>query len=220
MDAVVADTSAMAEHTKYRKPRNQNHLPSSSTITAVAKKKIFTAATFRGLGCTASSTVSVPAVIRTSANWNANKVKRIKVKNKKIHNNDDNKLQTNSSPAVIATNNIKNNNSPTSNPSQPSALSSNCGGVPDVLCGPGIGLNGVAAPVNCVVSKRPAVSSRSKADGADRIIHSQREVILHSLYNHIVSNMICFLIFEFFIFFILFSADEVQRMLCITIFIC
>lgn len=220
MDAVVADTSAMAEHTKYRKPRNQNHLPSSSTITAVAKKKIFTAATFRGLGCTASSTVSVPAVIRTSANWNANKVKRIKVKNKKIHNNDDNKLQTNSSPAVIATNNIKNNNSPTSNPSQPSALSSNCGGVPDVLCGPGIGVNRVAAPVNCVVSKKPAVSSISKADGADRIIHSQREVILHSLYNHIVSNMICFLIFEFFIFFILFSADEVQRMLCITIFIC
>ncbi|CAA2993731.1 Hypothetical predicted protein, partial [Olea europaea subsp. europaea] len=135
MDAVVADTSAMAEHTKYRKPRNQNHLPSSSTITAAAKKKIFTAATFRGLGCTSSSTVSVPAVIRTSANWNANKVKRIK----------------------------------------PLALSSNCGGVPDVLCGPGIGLNGVAAPVNCVVSKRPAVSSRSKADGADRIIHSQRE---------------------------------------------
>ncbi|KAL2482049.1 RING/U-box superfamily protein [Forsythia ovata] len=57
----------------------------------------------------------------------------------------------------------------------PLAVSSNCGGVHDVCCDPGIGLTGDAASVNCVVSRRPAVSARSKADGVDRIIRSQRE---------------------------------------------
>ncbi|CAI9754562.1 unnamed protein product [Fraxinus pennsylvanica] len=192
MAAEVADTSAMAEHTKYRKLRSQNHLPSSSTTTAAAKKKIFTAETFRGLGCTASSKVSVPAVIRTSANWNADKVKRIKVKNKKINNNNNNKLHTDSYPAVIATNNMKNDNSSTSNPSQPLAVSSNCEGVPDVLCGPGIGPNGVAASVNCVVSKRPAVSSRSKPDEVDRIIHSQMERSSYNMRRMVTSEDIPF----------------------------
>ncbi|XP_022856712.1 E3 ubiquitin-protein ligase MBR2-like [Olea europaea var. sylvestris] len=165
MSASVADTSKMAEHTKCRKPRSQNHLPTSST-----KIKNFTTATFRGLGCTAYSKVSDPAVIRTSANWNANKVK-----NKKITNNNSKLHTNNSTAAVTVTSNVKNNNGQSSNSS-----SSNCVGLPDVWCGPGISLTGDAASENCVVSRRPAVSARNKADGVHRIIHSPRE---HSSYN-------------------------------------
>ncbi|XP_047338943.1 uncharacterized protein LOC124942472 [Impatiens glandulifera] len=40
------------------------------------KKKNFATASFRNLGCTASSQVSVPASIRSSANWEAKKVSK------------------------------------------------------------------------------------------------------------------------------------------------
>lgn len=48
-------------------------------------------------------------------------------------------------------------------------------GVPDVWCGPGMGLSTDAASVDCVVSRRPA---RGKVDGLDRIVLGQREVII------------------------------------------
>lgn len=183
----------MAEPIRYRKPRNppqpvttftQNPetdpnsarskttissilISSSPTNDAASKKKNFTSATFRGLGCTASSQVSVPAVIRTSANWEAKKLKKKRLKTKKISNSND-KLPITNNSAVGA-----NNANPASQSSLSLALSSSCVGVPDVWCGPGMGLTTDAASVDCVVSRRPA---RGKVDGVDRIVLGQREV--------------------------------------------
>ncbi|KAF8399071.1 hypothetical protein HHK36_014937 [Tetracentron sinense] len=46
------------------------------------KKKNFSYATFRGLGCATSSQVSAPAVIRSSADWKAKKVRKKKQRKK------------------------------------------------------------------------------------------------------------------------------------------
>ncbi|KAL8478770.1 hypothetical protein ACS0TY_030593 [Phlomoides rotata] len=175
MPAEVADDLTMAEQTRYRKPRNPETDPNSSrskaTISSIllssssspsteissSKKKNFTSATFRGLGCTASSQVSVPAVIRTSANWESKKLKKKRLKTKKNPNN-------NTTAASSST---------TTNPSSLSlALSSTCVGVPDVWCGPGVGLTTDAASVDCVVSRR---TPRGKVDGLERIFLPPRE---------------------------------------------
>ncbi|KAA8542744.1 hypothetical protein F0562_023896 [Nyssa sinensis] len=199
MPVVVAENSTIAEHIRYRKPRNQlvpytdpnpPQIPSiiqstrcKSTISSLllstftttsssssstnenttattttttsatnnTKKKNFASATFRGLGCTASSQVSVPAVIRTSANWEGKKVRKKKQRSVQ--------QKKNKSPhqAVAAT---------TTNPSSTSVV------VPDVWCGPGIGFTTDAAPVDCVVSRRP-VSGRGKVDG-EKMNHRER----------------------------------------------
>lgn len=114
------------------------------------------------------------------------------------------KLFCNNHSAVA---NDGNNNS--NSPSQSSfslTLSSSCVGVPDVWCGPGIGLSTDVASVDCVVSRRPryvpargpgigpsidvasvdfavsrrpsSVPARGKVDGhgVDRIVLGQREV--------------------------------------------
>ncbi|KAK6154004.1 hypothetical protein DH2020_013643 [Rehmannia glutinosa] len=185
----------MAEHIRYRKPRNppqptttttMTHNPQTdpnstrpkSTISSIllsssptndtttSKKKNFTSATFRGLGCTASSQVSVPAVIRTSAKWESKKLKKRRLKTKK-NSNDKLPIDTNN---AIATSSSTNPSSQSSSISL--ALSSSCVGVPDVWCGPGIGLITDAASVDCVVSRRPV---RGKVDGVDRIVLGQRE---------------------------------------------
>ncbi|KAK4362042.1 hypothetical protein RND71_017283 [Anisodus tanguticus] len=99
-------------------------------------------ATFRGLGCTASSQVSVPAVIRTSADWdNTKRVSKKKKQNKSV-----------SSCVNVSDNAVQNN-----------PLTSTCVAVPDVWCGPGIGLTTDAASVDCVVSRRP-VSGRGRIE--------------------------------------------------------
>ncbi|KAL2461674.1 RING/U-box superfamily protein [Abeliophyllum distichum] len=203
MPTLVADKSTIAEHIRYRKHRSSNHpltptaaasetdpnttrskftisslLSSSPTTndnlintTAItsSKKKNFTSSTFRGLGCAASSQVSVPAVIRTSANWDTEKVKK-KKKSKKSR-----LPSNNNSAAVTVTNNSINNVNPSSQSPLSLALSSSCVGVPDVWCGPGIGVTTDAASVDCVVSRRPPVSTRPKVDGVDKINHNQRE---------------------------------------------
>ncbi|KAK4409570.1 hypothetical protein Sango_0030000 [Sesamum angolense] len=180
----------MAEHVRYRKPRNptqpaSSHNPdrdpnssrSKPTISSIllssgpinetnSKKKNFSSTTFRGLGCTASSQVSVPAVIRTSANWEAKKLKKKRLKTKKSGN--DKLPMNNSSAAAIS------NSNPSPQSSISLALSSRCVGVPDVWCGPGMGLTTDAASVDCVVSRRPP---RGKVDGVDRIFLGQREGI-------------------------------------------
>ncbi|KAI3463753.1 hypothetical protein Pfo_020416 [Paulownia fortunei] len=194
MPVVVADDSTMAEHIRYRKPRNPpqpsttfshhpetdpNSIRSKPTISSIllssspnndttSKKKNFTSASFRGLGCTASSQVSVPAVIRTSANWEAKKLKKKRLKTKK---NSNDKLPINNNSAAAATAATSSTN-PSSQSSLSLALSSSCVGVPDVWCGPGMGLITDAASVDCVVSRRPA---RGKVDGVDRIVLGQRE---------------------------------------------
>ncbi|KAG9156777.1 hypothetical protein Leryth_025457 [Lithospermum erythrorhizon] len=118
---------------------DQNNNTIGTTVYCMPKKKNFGSSKFRGMGCTATSQVSVPAVIRTSANWEAKIVKKKKLKSKK------NKVVF----SQFADNN--NNNSYL-------GVSSSCVGVPDVWCGP------EAASVDCVVSRR-AVSDRGKVDG-------------------------------------------------------
>ncbi|KAA8541291.1 hypothetical protein F0562_025254 [Nyssa sinensis] len=183
MPVVVAENSTIAEHIRYRKPRNQlitdtdpnppqlpsiiqstrckstisslllstftntsaneNTTAANTTATATNNTKKKKSAAFRGLGCTASSHVSVPAVIRTSANWEGKEVRKKKQrslqqkKNKAPHQ------------AVAMAN---------TNPSSTSVV------LPDVWCGPGIGFATDAASVDCVVSRRP-VSGRGKVDG-------------------------------------------------------
>ncbi|XP_057770533.1 E3 ubiquitin-protein ligase RDUF2-like [Salvia miltiorrhiza] len=170
MPTAAAENLSTAEQIRHRKPRipdtdpNSNRpkttissilLSSSPTSDAAYKKKNFSSATFRGLGCAASSQVSVPAVIRTSANWEAKKLKKKRLKTKKS-GNDQQPLIHGSSAA----------NPPLQSPSLSLALSSSCVGAPDVWCGAGMGLSTDAASVDCVVSRRP---SRGKVDVNDRI---------------------------------------------------
>ncbi|XP_019153708.1 PREDICTED: uncharacterized protein LOC109150244 isoform X2 [Ipomoea nil] len=122
-------------------PASPTHDP---PITLTPKKKNFT--TFRGLGCTASSQVSVPAVIRSSADWDSSRrVKKKKLRSKKKALN-----------SVSAAGDVGGNN--VNILSNPPAASS------DVWCGPGIGFATDAASVGCVVSRRTA-SRRGKVDG-------------------------------------------------------
>ncbi|KAJ0448353.1 putative transcription factor C2H2 family [Helianthus annuus] len=125
------------------------------------KKKLFTATRFRGLGCTAPAQVSVPAMIRTSANWEGKKVRKKKMKKNKNSasaSDDIGGLEISASG-----NNNSNNNNPVMVGS--SSSSSSCLVGPDVWCGPGIGLSTDAANVDCVVSRRPVVvSARGKVD--------------------------------------------------------
>lgn len=111
---MVGERSTVADHIGYRKPRNQtdpnqNPTPQIPSIiqstrcksnisslllstftstnenTATNKKKN---STFRGMGCAASAQVSVPEVIRTSANWEGKKGRRKKHKKNKGSNQD------------------------------------------------------------------------------------------------------------------------------------
>ncbi|KAI5382701.1 hypothetical protein KIW84_070212, partial [Lathyrus oleraceus] len=104
------------------------------------------AATFRGLGCTAgaSQQVSVPAVIRASADWTHQGKKTRKKKHK-------------GNTAGGSSKNSSNEGS-----------SSTCVDFQDVWCGPGID---AAASVDCVVSKKN-VSSRAKID-LEKITHRE-----------------------------------------------
>ncbi|WOH03387.1 hypothetical protein DCAR_0622784 [Daucus carota subsp. sativus] len=139
----------MAENNKYRRPKKQPMLdtdPSTLKIPST-KKKNFTSATFRGLGCAVSPQVAVPAVIKTSASWDAKKVKKKKQRS----------LQQKRSKGPFQGVAMAHGNS--------LAASSTCVVDPDVWCGPGIGFGAdAAASVDCVVSRRPA-SGRGKVDG-------------------------------------------------------
>ncbi|XP_016470846.1 uncharacterized protein LOC107793076 [Nicotiana tabacum] len=142
-------------------PTHENPTTTSTTSTVIStKKKNFT--TFRGLGCTASSQVSVPAVIRTSADWDS---KRVKKKKQNSNKNKSVNSAVNVNGGGIGCNNINvilNNTS----------SSSSCVGVPDVWCGPGIGLTTDAASVDCVVSRRP-VSGRGRIEN-DKVTPRER----------------------------------------------
>ncbi|KAL6973584.1 RING-type E3 ubiquitin transferase [Sarracenia purpurea var. burkii] len=199
MPVIVADNPTIAEHIRYRRPRNQpiletdpdppnissilqstkckstisslllstftttNDHPTPTTTTAspttnTPKKKNFPSGTFRGLGCAASSQVSVPAAIRSSASWEAKK-ERVKKKQRSPRQQPKNKASNQDVP-IGGSNNY-----------HPSSVV-----VPDVWCGPVIGFGtdvaaAASASVDCVVSRRP-VSERPKVD-ADKT--NQRE---------------------------------------------
>lgn len=174
----------MAENNRYRKPKNQPiidtdptplKLPSiiqstrcKSTISSLLlssppesstpKKKSFT--TFRGLGCAASAQVSVPEVIRTSANWEAKKVRKNKEKKNKgpfhavamVHGNS----AASSSTSVVD---------------------------PAAWCGPGLATEPVSS-VDCVASSRP-VSGRGKVDG-QKMNHREVYIIIYVQQAHLI----------------------------------
>ncbi|KAJ7970338.1 RING/U-box superfamily protein [Quillaja saponaria] len=123
------------------------------------KKNNFTAATFRGLGCTAgaSQQVSVPAVIRTSADWQGKKAEKKKHKRNSTKSNSNNTCQ-----GVVDGAN---------------ANSANCVDFQDVWCGPGIGFStDAAASVDCVVARRN-VTARGKID-SEKMSHRERPLCL------------------------------------------
>ena len=129
----------------------------SSIITTNRKKNNFSSATLRGLGCTtaASQQVSVPAVIRTSADWEKKKTRKKKQKSSK------NKTQQ----GIVDASHFQPNSS---------MNSASCLDAQDVWCGPGIGFSAdAAASVDCVVARRHA-SGRGKID-LEKI--NQREVL-------------------------------------------
>lgn len=120
-------------------------LPSS--IITHRKKNNFSSATFRGLGCTASASqqVSVPAVIRTSADWEKKKTR------KKKQTNSKNKTHQ----GIVDGLHFHPNSS---------FNSASCLDAQDVWCGPGIGFSAdTADSVDCVVARRN-VSGRGKID--------------------------------------------------------
>lgn len=157
MPTAVADSSSTTEQIRHRKPRNPEIDPypnrpkptislllsSAPPTTEVASKKKnnFSSATFRGLGCAASPQVSVPAVIRTSANWEAKKLTKKRLKTKKT-GNDQLLIRGNSAVSASGA-----NLPPQLSSSLPLALSSSCVVAPDVWCGAGIGMSTDAASV-------------------------------------------------------------------------
>lgn len=206
-----SSSSTIAEHIKLRRPRNEMsqvvdptnappqppQIPSArskSTISSLfnsanttPKKKLNN--TFRGFGCTAAASqqVSLPAVIRTSADWDGKKVKKKKQKNndnrkKNTSNNDVIKissLNSNKSSAVAAADGT---NSNSNNPAS-------CMLVQDVWCGPGIGFSAdaVVGSVDCVVTRRN-VSGRGKID-IEKVNQRERE---REREREVISNLQCF----------------------------
>ncbi|KAE8663324.1 UDP-N-acetylglucosamine--N-acetylmuramyl-(pentapeptide) pyrophosphoryl-undecaprenol N-acetylglucosamine transferase-like [Hibiscus syriacus] len=152
----------MAEHLKLRRPTRSQTSPdpvleipslmhstrSKSTNNETSKKKAnpFSQSSLRGLGCTASASqqVSVPALISSSADWEANKVKKKKKKKK-----TSNKMHHHQQGVVL---------------NEGSGYNMSCGVVQDVWRGPGIGLSADAVgSVDRVVARRN-VPARGKID--------------------------------------------------------
>ncbi|KAL2999505.1 hypothetical protein AAZX31_09G163400 [Glycine max] len=114
----------------------------------------FSAATFRGFGCTAGSSqkVSVPAVIRSSADWEG---KRNRKKNHRRKSNS-------------------NGNSGNNTCDDDDVSGGTFVDFQDVSCGPGIGFSTDAASVECAVARKN-VSSRGKLDVVEeRVTHRER----------------------------------------------
>ncbi|RDX88154.1 putative E3 ubiquitin-protein ligase RHG1A [Mucuna pruriens] len=130
---------------------SSNDTPTINGSAKSRKKSNFSAATFRGLGCTAgaSQQVSVPAVIRTSADWQGKKTR------KKKHKRNSSSKNKGFHGGVLEG----------SNPG--------CVDFQDVWCGPGIGFSAdAAASVDCVVTRKN-VSARGKID-VDKMTHRER----------------------------------------------
>ncbi|KAG7659465.1 Zinc finger RING-type [Arabidopsis suecica] len=162
-----SSSTTIGQHMRLQRPRNHRNLPPISTadeplipkpsrvsksamssfflLPETTKKKPNGTTSFRGLGCTtsASQQVSVPAVIRSSADWDASnfKIKKSKKKNK----NKGSSSYNGGSIKIL---------------SEASSSSSSvaCAAIPDVWCGPGVGFSTdavVGASNNTVESDPP-----------------------------------------------------------------
>ncbi|KAL0701670.1 hypothetical protein Bca4012_057792 [Brassica carinata] len=117
-------------------------LPSSSSSNETTRK---TTSSFRGLGCTSSASqqVSVPAVIRSSADWNPSKTKsKNKKKGTSRYSGGSVKILTEAGDGGNA-----------------------CGASPDVWCGPGVGFSTDAVVGVEVNPPRRNIPARRKIDG-------------------------------------------------------
>ncbi|KAM6569232.1 hypothetical protein CsatB_017217 [Cannabis sativa] len=107
------------------------------------KKNNFTSSNFRGLGCTAGSSqqVSVPAVIRSSADWQGKKVKKKKQKrngnNGNSNNNNNGSKESGKDRSALHQGLVDGSNSVFN--------SASCVDFQDVWCGPGIGFSADAS---------------------------------------------------------------------------
>ncbi|KAK7380062.1 hypothetical protein VNO78_32430 [Psophocarpus tetragonolobus] len=131
-----------SNETTHDRDQNRNNNNKSS--------RKFSAAAFRGFGCTAgaSQKVSVPAVIRSSADWEG------KRNRKKKHRRNYNSNSGKTCDGVVD--------------------DGTCVDFQDVWCGPGIGFSTDAAPpVDCVVA-RNNVSARGKHHVVERVTHRER----------------------------------------------
>ncbi|CAN1151644.1 Probable E3 ubiquitin-protein ligase RHG1A [Linum perenne] len=159
--------------------------PFSASSAESAKKK--GAAAFRGMGCAAGAArqVSVPAMIRSSAEWEGKKVKKkMKMKNKEVV----------VVPGVGEVGSSSSNNGDGSG----GLIQGNCMVIQDVWCGPGIGFSpdAVVDSVDCVVTARRNPSGRGKIDvekfnPREREREREREVkyfIFSSVITHYFSN--------------------------------
>ncbi|XP_039063837.1 uncharacterized protein LOC120208690 isoform X2 [Hibiscus syriacus] len=171
-----ASSSTMAERLKLRRPTRSetnpdpvSEIPSlihstrpKSTNNEISKKKgnPFSQSSLRGLGCAASASqqVSVPALIRSSADWEAKKVKKKKKKR-------SNKMHHHHQGVVL---------------NEGGGYNMSCGVVQDVWCGPGIGLSADAVgSVDRVVARRN-VPARGKID-LEKVNHREMMVLQNNL---------------------------------------
>lgn len=107
----------------------------------------------------------MPAVIRSSADWEGKKVKKKKGHPKRKKESlklcSDNNNTSNSNGDVNGDGNF-----------------ANCMVMQDVWCGPGMGLSGadaVVGSVDCVVARRNVSIGRGKIDGGEKINQRERE---------------------------------------------
>ncbi|EOA33410.1 hypothetical protein CARUB_v10020494mg [Capsella rubella] len=141
-------------------------LPPASSNDTTTRKPTQTAS-FRGLGCTtsASQQVSVPAVIRSSADWDASDYKTKKTKKDK--KNKAGRYNAGSVRILTETS---------------SSSNIGCSAIPDVWCGPGVGFSTdavVGGSIDTVESDPPRrnIPVRRKIDGdkTNSSYNNQRE---------------------------------------------
>ncbi|CAN0877001.1 Probable E3 ubiquitin-protein ligase RHG1A [Linum grandiflorum] len=140
--------------------------PQLSCTTAKKNKGASAAAAFRGLGCTAGAAkqVSVPAMIRSSAEWERKKVKVKKKKSKEV-----------AATAVGEGGSSGNNNNADGGLNQSGG---SCMVIQDVWCGPGIGFSPDAAvvdSVDCVVNRRSRIDVVERFNPRERDRERERE---------------------------------------------
>ncbi|KAG4190917.1 hypothetical protein ERO13_A07G059400v2 [Gossypium hirsutum] len=151
---------------------------SSNNDTTKKKTNPFSQSALRGLGCTASTSqqVSVPAMIRTSADWETKKVKKKKKTQQQQQQQQQEqekkkkKKKKKSSKLVVG---YESNNSHKVHHhhhqqgvllNEGSGYNISCGVIQDVWCGPGIGFSADAVGSVDRVATRRNVPARGKID--------------------------------------------------------
>ncbi|MBA0604457.1 hypothetical protein Godav_017116, partial [Gossypium davidsonii] len=152
---------------------------SSNNDTTKKKTNPFSQSALRGLGCTASTSqqVSVPAMIRTSADWETKKVKKKKKtqqqqQQQQQQEQEKKKKKKKKKSSKLVVGNESNNSHKVHHPhhqqgvllNEGSGYNISCGVIQDVWCGPGIGFSADAVGSVDRVATRRNVPARGKID--------------------------------------------------------